>query len=184
MHTALFFATREGQTRRIADRIASDLRAEGVPVDVFDLARPCPVTWAKYTSACLAASVHLGRHEASAVEFARQHRSNLERVSAAFVSVSLSEAGVEDQGRSDGDRRRSAADVQRMIDEFVKETGWRPARVFPVAGALAYTRYNILLRFVMKRIARRAGGPTDTTRDHELTDWVAVDGFAQGLARR
>jgi menaquinone-dependent protoporphyrinogen oxidase len=184
MSTAVFFSTREGQTRRIAERIASDLRAEGVDVDVFDLARPRPISWAKYTAACLAASVHLGKHEASAVEFARQQRSDLERVSAAFISVSLSEAGVEDQRRSDGDRRRSAADVQRMIDGFVKETGWQPARVLPVAGALVYTQYNILLRFVMKRIARRAGGPTDTTRDHELTDWAAVDRFAQGLARR
>ena len=71
-----------------------------------------------------------------------------------------------------------------MIDRFVKETGWRPARVFPVAGALAYTRYNVLVRFVMKRIARKAGAPTDTTRDHELTDWRDVDRFAAVLAPR
>jgi menaquinone-dependent protoporphyrinogen oxidase len=184
MKTALFFATSEGQTRRITDRIASDLRSAGVGVDVIDLDRMRLVNWVDYAAACVLSSVHLGKHEPSAVEFARRHRSDLVRLSAAFVSVSLSEAGVEDLRRSESDRKQSAADVQDMIDRFVRETGWQPARVLPVAGALAYTRYNIFLRFVMKQIARKAGGPTDTSRDHELTDWAAVDRFAQELARR
>ena len=180
--TAIFFATREGQTRRVAERIAADLRAGGAVVDVFDLATAPAIVLSDYASACVAASVHIGKHERAAVEFVKRHRTELERLSAVFVSVSLSEAGVEDLKRSETDRRQSAADVQRMIDDFMKETGWRPARVFPVAGALAYTRYNFILRFVMKQIARKAGGPTDTTRDHELTNWAAVDDLARDLA--
>jgi len=31
----------------------------------------------------------------------------------------------------------------------------------------------------MKRIARKSGGDTDTSRDYEYTDWAAVDDFAQ-----
>ena len=42
---------------------------------------------------------------------------------------------------------------------------------------LLYTQYNVLIRFVMKRIAKHAGGATDTSRDHEYTDWVALDQF-------
>jgi len=184
MKAAIVFATREGQTRRIAERIATDLRRAGADVDVIDLGAQHPSDLSKYESVCVASSVHLGKHERAVVEFVTGHRADLERVSAAFVSVSLSEAGVEDVKRSETERQRSAADVQRMIDDFVKETGWRPARVFPVAGALAYTRYNVFLRFVMKRIARKAGGPTDTSRDHELTDWAAVDRFAGELVSR
>jgi menaquinone-dependent protoporphyrinogen oxidase len=182
--TAILFATREGQTRRVAERIAADLRAGGAVVDVFDLATRPAIVLSDYASACVAASVHIGKHERAAVEFARRHRAELERLSAPFVSVSLSEAGAQDMKRSQTERRQSAADVQRMIDDFVKETGWRPSRVFPVAGALAYTRYNVLVRFVMKRIARKAGGPTDATHDHELTDWAAVDRFADELVSK
>jgi menaquinone-dependent protoporphyrinogen IX oxidase len=29
----------------------------------------------------------------------------------------------------------------------------------------------------MKRIARKAGAPTDTSRDYELTDWPRLDRF-------
>jgi len=182
MKTAILYATREGQTRRIAGRIATDLRAAGHDVDVIDLAAGRRIDLSEYGSVCVASSVHLGKHERAAVAFVEDHRGELERLSAAFVSVSLSQRGVEDLTRSESERRQSAADVRRVIDDFVKETSWTPACVFPVAGALVYTRYNFLLRFVMKRIAKKAGGPTDTTRDHELTDWAAVDSFARALA--
>jgi menaquinone-dependent protoporphyrinogen IX oxidase len=29
----------------------------------------------------------------------------------------------------------------------------------------------------MKRISKQAGGATDTSRDHEYTDWAALDRF-------
>ena len=68
-----------------------------------------------------------------------------------------------------------------MLDDFVADTGWQPAFVKPVAGALMYSRYNLLIRFVMKRIARQAGASTDTSRDHEFTDWAALDVFVESL---
>ena len=56
-----------------------------------------------------------------------------------------------------------------------------PERCLPVAGALAYSKYNIFVRFIMKRIARRAGAPTDASRDYEFTNWPALDRFVEGL---
>ena len=69
-----------------------------------------------------------------------------------------------------------------MIDVFIQDTGWRPAHVLPVAGALAYSQYNFIIRFVMKRIARKAGAPTDTSRDYEFTDWSTLDRFITDVA--
>jgi menaquinone-dependent protoporphyrinogen oxidase len=46
-----------------------------------------------------------------------------------------------------------------------------------IGGAMAYTKYGPLLRWIMKQIAKRNGGPTDTSRDHEMTDWVQVERF-------
>jgi menaquinone-dependent protoporphyrinogen oxidase len=34
----------------------------------------------------------------------------------------------------------------------------------------------------MRIIARRGGATTDTSRDHEYTDWQALDRFADELA--
>ena len=103
------------------------------------------------------------------------------RLGAAFVSVTLSEAGAEDPRRSDAERNRATADVQRMMEVFFTQTGWHPDRVLPVAGALVYSKYNFIVRAIMKRIARKAGAPTDTSRDYEFTDWAAVDRLAAEL---
>jgi menaquinone-dependent protoporphyrinogen oxidase len=36
----------------------------------------------------------------------------------------------------------------------------------------------------LRRIARKEGGPTDTSRDHELTDWAAVAALAADVMGR
>jgi menaquinone-dependent protoporphyrinogen oxidase len=52
-----------------------------------------------------------------------------------------------------------------------------------VAGALPYTRYNWLKRWVMKRIVAKAGGDTDTTRDYEYTNWEELRAFSEEFGR-
>jgi menaquinone-dependent protoporphyrinogen oxidase len=182
MKAAVFFATREGQARRVAEHISDTLRDRGVTSDLFDVRDlRVAIDWMAYETAFVVASVHLGRHEKEMVRFVRAQRPKLERIGAAFVSLSLSQAGAQDERHSADDRRRASADVERMIDVFVADTGWRPARVLPAAGALAYRRYNPLVRLVMKRIARANGAPTDTSRNYELTDWAAIDRFVDAV---
>jgi menaquinone-dependent protoporphyrinogen oxidase len=182
MKAAIFFATREGQTRKIAERLAADLRTHGIETDVMDVrSLRSPVDWSCYGVACVAGSVHAGHHERELIAFVRRHREALSARSAIFLSVTLSAAGAEDQTAPAVRREQSAADAQRMIELFVAETGWRPAWSSPLAGALAYTHYNFVVKFVMKRIARKQGASTDTSRDHEFTNWAAVDAIAERL---
>jgi menaquinone-dependent protoporphyrinogen oxidase len=177
------FATREGQTRKIAEHVAATIRARGDEAELLDLGSGTKVDLdlAGYAAVVLAASVHLGRHERELVSFVKAHHEQLEQVPTAFLSVSLSEASVEDMTASFESRSDAAVDVKRMVDEFCHQTGFHPARVWPVAGALTYSQYGALVRFVMRRIARRAGQSTDTTHDHEYTDWKGLHGFVDAL---
>jgi menaquinone-dependent protoporphyrinogen oxidase len=179
----VFYATREGHTRRIAEHVAADLRVRGIEPKVENLReRAAAIHLPDYAGVILAASVHAGQHESEMVKFVKQHRGELEAMRTAFLSVTLSEAGAERPGTTPEEHARFAADVDQMIDRFFEETGWHPQRVKPVAGALLYTQYNVLIRFIMKRIARKAGGSTDTSRDHEYTDWEALDRFVEEFA--
>ncbi|MFI5307089.1 MAG: flavodoxin domain-containing protein [Polyangiales bacterium] len=180
---AVLYATREGHTGRIAEHVAAELRWKGLLADVRHIEDAgTPVDFSAYDGLVLAGSVHLGKHERELVKFVERHRQELEQRPTAFLSVSMSEAGVEQLGRPEDQRAKAHADVQRMIDEFFEQTGWHPARVKPVAGAVLYTKYNALIRFVMKRISKAEGGDTDTSRDYEYTDWVALDRFVDELA--
>jgi menaquinone-dependent protoporphyrinogen oxidase len=182
MRAVIFYATREGHARRIAEHVATELRGHTHEVELYDVKTVAePIDWRAYDWACVAASVHAGHHEPEMIAFVKRHRQALERLGAAFLSVTLSEAGAEDVRAPKERRERAAADAQQMIDVFLQETGWRPERVLPVAGALAYSRYNFLIRFAMKRIARKAGAPTDTSRDYEFTDWSKLDAFIRGV---
>ncbi len=187
MTAAVFYATREGQARRVAERVAANLRAQRMDVDLFDVRQlRGRIDWKAYGAAFVIASVHLGRHEREMVRFVRQHRAELDALSAAFLSVSLSQAGAQDEKAPLEKRDQAHADVLWMLGVFTTETGWKPQRCLAVAGSLAYTRYNFLVRLLMKHMARRAGASTDTSRDWEFTDWPSVDRFVldhAGLAR-
>jgi menaquinone-dependent protoporphyrinogen oxidase len=175
----VFYATREGHTKRIAEYVAAAFQRRGFEVDLRNVAADGVLDLNLYAGAVLAASVHAGRHEPEMVTFVKQHLAELGTLPAAFLSVTLSEAGAERATAPAEARARSAADVQKMIDAFVAETGWRPRRVKPVAGALAYRKYNFIIRLVMKKIAGKSGGETDTSRNYEYTDWAALDRFVE-----
>jgi menaquinone-dependent protoporphyrinogen oxidase len=180
----VFYATREGHTRRVAEQVAAGLRSRGLDV-VLSVVGDCGVPRDladAHSAVLLAASVHMGTHEPEMIAFARNHRASLESLPNAFLSVTLSEAGVERKDATPEAHARFVADVRGMVDRFVADTGWHPERVVPVAGALRYSQYKFFVRLVMKRIARRAGGSTDTSRDHDYTDWAALDRFVAEFA--
>ncbi|MBZ5606482.1 MAG: flavodoxin domain-containing protein [Acidobacteriia bacterium] len=174
------YGTREGHTRRIAERVADDFSARGVKADLID-ARKLPENFSleNYSAAIVAASVHRQQHEGEIVDFVKRRLDELQRIPSIFLSVSLTQASVEDPAAPMARRAQASADVQRMIDRFLAETGWLPSKVKPVAGALMYSKYNFILRFIMKRIAASAGGSTDTSRDHIYTNWASLDQMAE-----
>ena len=163
----VFYATTHGQTQRIAERIAESLRAAGHASFALEVSSEAcrRFDWRRASAAVLAASLHVGSHQSSAADFARAHVDRLNAMPSWFVSVSLSAASTH------ADERSAAECIAR---EFAERVGWTPSRVSCVAGRLAYTQYWFVTRWMMRRIARKEGGPTDTSRDHELTDWSAV----------
>lgn len=179
----VLYATREGQTQRIAEHIGAAFRERGFAANVLGAASlRSDFTPARYDAAILAASVHCGKHEGEMAAFVKSHRTELEGMRTAFLSVSGSQSGAERREASPESRARCAAEARRMIDVFLKETGWKPGRILPVAGALMYRKYNFLVRWVMRMIAKKEGGSTDTSRNTEYTDWAALDRFVQEFA--
>jgi menaquinone-dependent protoporphyrinogen oxidase len=162
--------------------LSTALRRHGLAVELRDAAEPGAIRLGDYAAAVLAASVHLGRHEREMVRFARAHAAELQRLPTAFLSVSLTAATLARPGRAPADRARAAAEVQRLITQLGAATGWQPGITRAVAGALVYSRYNFLVRWVMKLMAKQAGGDTDTSRDYEYTDYGALDRLADELA--
>lgn len=174
-HVILLYGTTEGQTAKIAQHVASVGSSLGHAVDVRHAAELEPeFSIERYAAAILGASVHEGRHQAYLVAVARAHAAWLAQHPSAFFSVCLAMASSDPQ-------EQAAADA--LIDRFAERTGWAPAHRAAFAGALRYSQYNWLKRMVMKQIAKKEGGSTDTSRDHEYTDWDAVTAWSEAFFR-
>jgi menaquinone-dependent protoporphyrinogen oxidase len=118
----------------------------------------------------LVGSVHVGRHKPALAAFVAENRERIRRVPSAFLSVSLSAA--------DPATRKEAAGY---LDAFLAEVGWTPTSSETVAGDLRYSKYGVLKRLFMRFMAGRKGLPTETRRDHDLTDYEALDRFVDGF---
>jgi menaquinone-dependent protoporphyrinogen oxidase len=184
MRAAVFYATREGQAARVAEHIASDLRARHIDTDVVDVRHVHgEFDWRDYDAAFVVASVHLEHHEKEMIAFVKTSKRELDRLHAPFLSLTLSQAGAEDTNNHTTAQREAAhADALRMIEGFTKDSGWRPQHALAVAGALAYSKYNFIVKWIMKLIAHKAGFDGPTTRDYEFTNWPAVDRFVAETA--
>jgi len=171
----VLYATTEGQTRRIAERVAHHLRERGFEAVALAVDSPeaSTIAWNRVRGVCLGASLHIQRHQSAALRFAQAHRAELSACPSLFFSVSLSAAS------KISDERLAA---ERLAADFPRQAGWQPSRVASVAGRLAYTRYGFLTRWFMRRIARKEAASDDVTRDHEYTDWTQVATLAHELA--
>jgi len=172
----IVYATREGHTRLIAQHIAEFLRERDFDVELHDArdskTRP---RVGGFSGVVLAASLHLGKHEPEMRVFIERERSVLATLPTLFLSVSLSAAGAQDTTRAAEYRKRVFAELEKCAGALFDKTRWRPGHTEFVAGALMYTHYNPLVRWVMKRIAQKEGASTDTAHDHIYTDWPALD---------
>ena len=171
----LLYATIEGQTARIAERIAHTLRHQGHSVEVLpaDTARS-DLDPAAYDAVIVGASIHYGHHPAYLRTLIRRHRDVLATRPGAFFSVCLSAGGP----------RPKPMAAQRYLDNFLRRTGWQPPLTASFAGALKYSLYGPIKRRVMIVIVGLGGGNTDTSQDYEYTDWDAVERFADAFAQR
>jgi menaquinone-dependent protoporphyrinogen oxidase len=171
----VLFASSEGQTALIALHLAAVLHEHGLDSQAIDVSTPEAETidWSRVHGALVGASLHMGRHQKSAARFVHEHAAQLNAVPSAFFSVSLAAASK---------NAAEVADAERIARAFPEAHGWKPARVLSLAGRLAYREYNVFVRWLIKRIAKKEGGPTDTSRDHELTNWNDVDRLGREMA--
>lgn len=169
----IVYASIDGQCARIAERMAARLRNAAHAV-TLRRADALELLWEveRHDAVLVGGSIRFGRHAPMLESMVRERHAELESRPNAFFSVCLSAGGP-------GARPKAAL---KYREEFFRRTGWHPALATSFAGALLYTRYKPAIRWIIRFIMTITGGETDTSRDHEYTDWSAVDAFADRFA--
>ncbi|MFC7139941.1 flavodoxin domain-containing protein [Halosimplex aquaticum] len=168
----VYYGTGEGQTAKIADRIVVTLRARGHDATGVDTTEtPANLTLDEYDAVLVGASIHGGKHQQAVIDFVDANRDELSAKPTAFFQVSMSSATEEGQEQAAG-----------YVEAFLEETDWHPDRIAQFGGALRFSEFGFLKRFMVKQVVKREMPDLDTSQDAKFTDWQAVEDFANDVA--
>ena len=170
----IFYATRDGQSRRIAERVADRLRENGIAATPHDLANamPAPVELARNRLVVLIAAVRYGRHLAEADRLLACYAAFAAPPPLALASVNLT-------ARKPG---KDSAEGNAYLRKLIARHRLTPVLAAAFAGRLDYPRYRFVDRQVIRFIMWMTGGPTEPTAQVDYTSWAAVDAFAGEIA--
>ena len=169
----IYYGTSEGQTAKIATRIRDRLVERGVTVEVIEAPGRPVFDPEVYDAVLIGDSIHVGHYHRPVLKSIAEHRDVLSTLRTGFFSVCLT-------AKSDAPEDQAVA--KGFVDGMIEATQWRPDRVGIFAGALQYSKYGLIKRWMMRRIAESEQGDTDTSHDYEYTDWPSVDAFADAFA--
>lgn len=164
----VIYATAYGHAELIARRIADAARGWNISAAVQNVDTTTAADLARYESVVIVASVHYGHHQRSITRFVKANRARLEAVHSAFISVS-----------GDAAEPATLARAEDYVRRFLQITGWAPTEHLLAAGGIAFSRYNFLVRFIVKRTSTKKD--LDPKRDYDYTDWEAVLRFARAF---
>ena len=169
MNILLIYGTTEGQTRKISETVKPELEKTGHVVTLCD-ATTHPVGPEGFDAVIVSASLHTGRYQAAVYDYIKKHHAMLNRMHSAFISVSLTAAGVDAE---------EWKELRAITNRFLTACQWKPCMTEYVAGALLFTEYDYFKKMVMRMIAKKEGRPA--TGDTEYTDWNKLREFLKNF---
>ncbi len=175
-HVAIVVTSHYGQTVKIAECLRSVLEEFDQYVRLFVVQNESDLNLVRlehFDAVIVGAPVYVGKFPLLLTDWAKSHREIICNMPSAFFSVSLNAADKRPEARKED---------SRLISEFVLLTGIKPFQTASMIGAVHYRKYGLVKRWLLKHVFRIAGCPTDTARNHELTDWSAVKDFAMNFA--
>jgi menaquinone-dependent protoporphyrinogen oxidase len=169
----IVYESKYGQTKKIAHRIAEEINRLGHYADVCENHKLSPVIYfSDYDGIIIGAPVYRSGFSRHLKQWVKQNSHLFRKKPSAFFSVCL---GILQKDV------KVKEEEKKIVRNFFQETFWIPETWRIFAGGLPYSHYNWIVKFIMKKIADKAGFKTQTDRDYEYTDWDDVKKFVQNF---
>jgi len=171
MFTSLIiFSTTDGHTKKICEKIVSFLNNEKL-VKIVSLDEATKLDLSEFQRIIIGASIRYGKHSNELYKFIKLNKRILDQKQNVFFSVNVVARKSE----------KNTPETNPYIKKFLKISKWQPKKLGVFAGKVDYPSYNIFDKYIIKLIMFITGGPTDTSRSYEFTDWSKVEDFAKEL---
>ena len=129
------------------------------------------INLSEFTKIIVGASIRYGKHSNDLYKFIKLNKNILDQKESIFFSVNVVARKLE----------KNTPDTNPYIRKFIKISKWRPKKIGVFAGKVDYPKYGFFDKYIIKFIMFITGGPTDTSKSYEFTDWSKVDDFAKEL---
>lgn len=170
---AVIYATTDGHTRKICDRLRQVIERQGHQVALASIRDEPGPDLASFDKIVVGASVRYGKHNPLVFDFIRRNGKILDAKPGALFSVNV-------VARKPG---KSRPDTNPYMKKMLKRIAWRPSELAVFAGKIDYPRYSFRDRMVIRLIMWMTNGPTERNAVVEFTDWAQVDAFGSVVAR-
>jgi menaquinone-dependent protoporphyrinogen oxidase len=163
----ILYATVDGQTLKIANKLEEILVEKGNEVTLFSI-EDFDGKISDYDKFIIGSSIRYGKHNAKIIEFINAYKKELDTTKNAFFLVNLVARKPES----------TLPETNPYFIKFLKETDCIPYRLAVFAGKLDYQKYRFTDRIVIQMIMWMTKGPTNSKTNIEYTDWDKVSQFA------
>jgi menaquinone-dependent protoporphyrinogen oxidase len=163
----IVYATVDGQTLKICNKIKEILVQKGNSVELFSI-EDFDKNVLDFDKFIIGSSIRYGKHNAKIIEFINAHHRELDKTKNAFFSVNLVARKPE----------KATPQTNPYFIKFLKEINWIPNNAAVFAGKLDYQKYPFTDRLMIQLIMWMTKGPTNPKTKIEYTDWDKVNEFA------
>ena len=166
----IIYSTTDGHTKTICERIKKFISNDNL-VELLSLEDAKKVNLSNFEKIIIGASIRYGKHSKELYKFINLNKNILDKKKCAFFSVNVVARKLE----------KNTAETNPYINKFLKISKWKPNKIGVFAGKVDYPNYNFFEKYIIKFIMFITGGPTDTSKSYEFTDWSKVNDFSDKL---
>ena len=166
----IIYSSKDGHTKIICERIMNFIN-ERNNTKIISIEEVNKINLSEFTKIIVGASIRYGKHANELYKFIKLNKNILDQKESIFFSVNVVARKLE----------KNTPDTNPYIRKFLKISKWKPKKIGVFAGKVDYPKYGFFDKYIIKFIMFITGGPTDTSKSYEFTDWSKVDDFAKEL---
>jgi len=168
----IIYATTDGQTLRIGQRLQQVIEAGGHSVTLEPVEHSAQIDLQAFDRIVVGASIRYGKHSPLVHDFVQRNARMLASKPNAFFTVNVVARKPE----------KSQPDTNPYVLKFLKQIAWKPRQLAVFAGKINYPLYGTVDRLVIRLIMWMTHGPTQADAVVEFTDWAQVEAFGLAVA--
>ena len=163
------YSSTDGHTERISRLMMQQFSLTNNKVDLIDCNLMPKINFSDYDKFLLGASIRYGNYNKNIPKFINHNLAEIQKLKNGFFTVNAVERKPDKQ----------TPDTNPYVSKFLRLSSWQPNKIGVFAGKIDYPKYRFFDKHIIKFIMYITGGPTDTSKSYEFTDWDAVKKFTE-----